>query len=90
MFVQFNLKRGGQRVATMLMYLSDDVEGGETHFPLVSASLLFDSYYTHIVIVPLRNPHIASFFSVFIFNFLLTKNHYFYHSVETTVSEPQM
>ncbi|RRT59514.1 hypothetical protein BHE74_00017817, partial [Ensete ventricosum] len=32
----FNLKRGGQRVATMLMYLSDDVEGGETYFPMVS------------------------------------------------------
>ncbi|KAG2300081.1 hypothetical protein Bca52824_036553 [Brassica carinata] len=31
---QFNLKRGGQRVATMLMYLTDDVEGGETYFPL--------------------------------------------------------
>ncbi|KAF8087104.1 hypothetical protein N665_0600s0050 [Sinapis alba] len=30
----FNLKRGGQRVATMLMYLTDDVEGGETYFPL--------------------------------------------------------
>ncbi|XP_073135782.1 prolyl 4-hydroxylase 1 isoform X4 [Henckelia pumila] len=29
----FNLKRGGQRVATMLMYLSDNVEGGETYFP---------------------------------------------------------
>ncbi|CAA2957490.1 prolyl 4-hydroxylase 1 [Olea europaea subsp. europaea] len=29
----FNLKRGGQRVATMLMYLSDNVEGGETFFP---------------------------------------------------------
>ncbi|KAM3366894.1 hypothetical protein ACQJBY_015905 [Aegilops geniculata] len=29
----FNLKRGGQRVATMLMYLTDGVEGGETHFP---------------------------------------------------------
>ncbi|KAL3617289.1 Prolyl 4-hydroxylase 1 [Castilleja foliolosa] len=29
----YNLKYGGQRVATMLMYLSDDVEGGETHFP---------------------------------------------------------
>lgn len=28
----FNLKRGGQRVATMLMYLTDGVEGGETHF----------------------------------------------------------
>uniref|UniRef100_A0A5B7BR66 Putative prolyl 4-hydroxylase 1 n=1 Tax=Davidia involucrata TaxID=16924 RepID=A0A5B7BR66_DAVIN len=30
----FNLKRGGQRVATMLMYLSDNVEGGETYFPM--------------------------------------------------------
>nr|CAD1821582.1 unnamed protein product [Ananas comosus var. bracteatus] len=30
----FNLKRGGQRVATMLIYLSDNVEGGETHFPM--------------------------------------------------------
>ncbi|KAG9146200.1 hypothetical protein Leryth_007910 [Lithospermum erythrorhizon] len=30
-------KFGGQRVATMLMYLSDDVEGGETHFPLAGA-----------------------------------------------------
>ncbi|KAL6517627.1 hypothetical protein OROMI_033328 [Orobanche minor] len=29
----FNLKYGGQRVATMLMYLSDGVEGGETYFP---------------------------------------------------------
>uniref|UniRef100_A0A0E0CC69 Fe2OG dioxygenase domain-containing protein n=1 Tax=Oryza meridionalis TaxID=40149 RepID=A0A0E0CC69_9ORYZ len=28
-----NIKRGGQRVATMLMYLTDGVEGGETHFP---------------------------------------------------------
>ncbi|KMZ60681.1 Prolyl 4-hydroxylase subunit alpha-1 [Zostera marina] len=26
-------KRGGQRIATMLMYLSDNVEGGETYFP---------------------------------------------------------
>lgn len=30
----FNVKRGGQRVATMLMYLSDNVEGGETYFPM--------------------------------------------------------
>lgn len=33
-FDSYNLKRGGQRVATILMYLSDNVEGGETHFPL--------------------------------------------------------
>ncbi|KAF0898667.1 hypothetical protein E2562_009176 [Oryza meyeriana var. granulata] len=26
--IQFNIKRGGQRVATMLMYLTDGVEGG--------------------------------------------------------------
>ncbi|MQL71430.1 hypothetical protein Taro_003751 [Colocasia esculenta] len=32
--IQFNLKRGGQRIATMLMYLSDNVEGGETYFPM--------------------------------------------------------
>ncbi|KAF3626931.1 Prolyl 4-hydroxylase 1 [Capsicum annuum] len=30
----FNIKRGGQRIATMLMYLSDNVEGGETYFPM--------------------------------------------------------
>ncbi|XP_057783689.1 prolyl 4-hydroxylase 1-like isoform X2 [Salvia miltiorrhiza] len=29
----FNLKYGGQRVGTVLMYLSDNVEGGETYFP---------------------------------------------------------
>ncbi|KAK8682702.1 hypothetical protein V6N13_055081 [Hibiscus sabdariffa] len=29
---RFNVLRG-QRIATMLMYLSDDVEGGETYFP---------------------------------------------------------
>ncbi|XP_038904320.1 prolyl 4-hydroxylase 1 isoform X1 [Benincasa hispida] len=29
----FNLKRGGQRIATMLMYLSENIEGGETYFP---------------------------------------------------------
>ncbi|KAK4258138.1 hypothetical protein QN277_007627 [Acacia crassicarpa] len=29
----YNLKHGGQRIVTMLMYLSDNVEGGETYFP---------------------------------------------------------
>ncbi|XP_010242677.1 PREDICTED: prolyl 4-hydroxylase 1 isoform X1 [Nelumbo nucifera] len=33
----FNVKRGGQRVATMLMYLSDNVEGGETYFPMAGS-----------------------------------------------------
>lgn len=32
---QVNLKRGGQRVATVLMYLEAAEEGGETHFPEV-------------------------------------------------------
>ena len=40
-YLQFNLKRGGQRVATMLMYLTDGVEGGETHFPQVSRHCQF-------------------------------------------------
>ncbi|KAJ0802987.1 putative procollagen-proline 4-dioxygenase [Helianthus annuus] len=34
----FNLKRGGQRVATMLMYLTDNVEGGETFFPMAGSN----------------------------------------------------
>nr|XP_011462583.1 PREDICTED: prolyl 4-hydroxylase 1 [Fragaria vesca subsp. vesca] len=33
----FNLKRGGQRVATILMYLSANVEGGETYFPMAGS-----------------------------------------------------
>ncbi|GJW73348.1 1,4-alpha-glucan-branching enzyme 3, chloroplastic/amyloplastic, partial [Tanacetum coccineum] len=36
-FIQFYLKRGGQIVATMLMYLTDNVEGGETFFPMCAA-----------------------------------------------------
>ncbi|RYQ93152.1 hypothetical protein Ahy_B09g099431 isoform A [Arachis hypogaea] len=37
LMLQFNLKRGGQRIATMLMYLSDNVEGGETYFPMAGS-----------------------------------------------------
>ncbi|KAK9684174.1 hypothetical protein RND81_10G191700 [Saponaria officinalis] len=33
----YNVKRGGQRVATMLMYLTDNVEGGETYFPMAGS-----------------------------------------------------
>ncbi|CAN0897869.1 Prolyl 4-hydroxylase 1 [Linum grandiflorum] len=29
----FHIQRGSQRVATMLMYLNDNVQGGETYFP---------------------------------------------------------
>ncbi|XP_031113594.1 prolyl 4-hydroxylase 1 [Ipomoea triloba] len=35
---QFNIKAGGQRIATMLMYLSDNVEGGETYFPMAGSN----------------------------------------------------
>lgn len=30
---EFNVKRGGQRVATLLMYLNEEMQGGETYFP---------------------------------------------------------
>ncbi|KAL1827017.1 hypothetical protein ACET3Z_005429 [Daucus carota] len=33
----FKLKHGGQRIATMLMYLTDNVEGGETFFPMAGS-----------------------------------------------------
>ncbi|KAL9264071.1 Prolyl 4-hydroxylase 1-like protein [Drosera capensis] len=33
----YNVKRGGQRIATVLMYLSDNVEGGETYFPMAGS-----------------------------------------------------
>ncbi|KAG7029070.1 Prolyl 4-hydroxylase 1 [Cucurbita argyrosperma subsp. argyrosperma] len=36
---KFNLKRGGQRIATMLMYLTDNVEGGETYFPKAGSGM---------------------------------------------------
>ncbi|GKV37741.1 hypothetical protein SLEP1_g45734 [Rubroshorea leprosula] len=38
----FNVKYGGQRIATMLMYLSDGVEGGETYFPMVTREILWE------------------------------------------------
>lgn len=35
---EFNTKNGGQRIATVLMYLSDVEEGGETVFPAAKAN----------------------------------------------------
>ncbi|KAK9270366.1 hypothetical protein L1049_025945 [Liquidambar formosana] len=35
---EFNTKNGGQRIATVLMYLSDVEEGGETVFPTAQAN----------------------------------------------------
>ncbi|PSS17974.1 Prolyl 4-hydroxylase [Actinidia chinensis var. chinensis] len=35
---EFNTKNGGQRIATVLMYLSDVEEGGETIFPAATAN----------------------------------------------------
>lgn len=83
MFLQFNLKRGGQRVATMLMYLSDDVEGGETHFPLVSASLFLSIFRTHTTTNTLPAEKPRYLILLFNLNFLcfifakVTKSHNF-------------
>lgn len=61
--MQFNIKRS-QRIATMLMYLSDDVEGGETYFPRVIPSFIkkkiqwIDVYLSKVFHVSISYIHI--------------------------------
>ncbi|KAJ9564661.1 hypothetical protein OSB04_000627 [Centaurea solstitialis] len=45
---QFNAKNGGQRMATVLMYLSDVEEGGETVFPSAKGNISAVSWWNEL------------------------------------------
>jgi prolyl 4-hydroxylase len=45
---EFNTKNGGQRIATVLMYLSDVEEGGETVFPAAKGNISALPWYNEL------------------------------------------